>query len=277
MADRSLPGILLIALVASSVAYLAFSGGGEEKISILEMRVPERMYYSDEEYHVVASMVARSEVSEVDLRYHWLRKVDRETLVESREVMGILEPGIDPLDAIGRVGMLEYPLEFSRDLGVDPTVLDLQADFDGMVYRVIFVSIGPAQELFLPGRIGPGEGVRPIVSGSYALMINSTGHLVNLFTGYPAFFYDLERTIISLEVGINRDKTIYQNRSPVSSLPRLRDLPPVGTIRLPLREDDRMDVVISIGGRGLMWWSPRLCVVEVRAEGDLLESWAYAT
>ena len=277
MADRSLPGVLLIALVASSVAYLAFSGGGEEKISILEMRVPERMYYSDEEYHVIASMVARSEVSEVDLRYHWLRKVDQETLVESREVMGVLEPGIDALDVLGRVGLLEYPVEFSRDIGVDPTVLDLSTDFDGMTYRIIFISIGPVQELFLPERIGPGEGVRPIVSGSYALMINSTGHLANLFTGYPAFFYDLERTIISLEVGINLEKTTYQNRSPASSLPRLRDLPPVGTIRLPLREDERMDLVISIEGRSLMWWSPRLCVVEVRADGDLLDAWAYET
>ena len=91
---------MLIALVASSVAYLAFSGGKVEKLSILEIRVPERMGYSDEEYHVFASMVARSNVSEVDLRVHWLRGLGREALEKAREELGVFDAGADPMEAV---------------------------------------------------------------------------------------------------------------------------------------------------------------------------------
>lgn len=276
MPERSLPGVLLIALVASSVLYLAFSGGGAERLSILEIRVPERMYYSDEEYHVIVSVVARSDVSEVDLRLHWLRGVHSDILLEAQADLGVFAAG-DALEALERVGFLDQPLAFARGTGVEPTVLDLRAEINGMIQQIIFLSIGPAQELFLPDRIGQGEGRRPQVLGSYALMVNSTGHLVNLFTGYPAFFDDVERTLISFEVGVNREKSVYKNRTLESSLPRLRDLPIIGRLRLPLAEGDRLDVVAFIEGRSLRWWSPRLCVVEISADGELVEAGAYPT
>jgi hypothetical protein len=276
MPDRSLPGVLLIALVASSVLYLAFSGGGAERLSILEIRVPERMYYSDEEYHVIISVVARSDISEVDLRLHWLRGVDRETLLEARADLGVFTAG-DAREALESVEFFDQLLAFTSDTGVEPTIHDIWAEVNGMIQRIIFLSIGPAQELFLPDRIGQGEGRRPQVLGSYAMMINSTGHLANLFTGYPAFFDDVERSLISFEVGVNREKSVYQNRTLESSLPRLRDLPIIGRLRLPLAEGDRLDVVAFIEGRSLRWWSPRLCVVEIRADGELVEIGAYPT
>jgi hypothetical protein len=276
MPDRSLPGVLLIALVASSALYLAFSGGGAERLSILEIRVPERMSYSDEEYHVIVSVVARTDVSEVDLRLHWLRGEDRETLLDAQEDLGVFKEG-DPRDALERVGFLDQPLAFTGDMGVEPTVLDMMTEVTGMMQRVILMSIGPTQELFLPDRIGGGDGRRPQVVGSYALVVNSTGHLTSLMTGYPAFFDDVERTLISFEVAVNREKTVYQNRTLESSLPRLRDLPIVGRLRLPLTEGDRMDVVASIEGRSLRWWAPRLCVIEIWADGEIIEAGAYPT
>jgi hypothetical protein len=234
------------------------------------------MSYSDEEYHVIVSVVALSNVSEVDVRLHWLRGVDREILLEARDDLGFFPAG-DAREALQRVGFLDQPLALTGDMGVEPTILDMRAEVNGMVQRIIFLSIGPVQELFLPERIGRGEGRRPIVLGSYALMVNSTGHLTNLFTGYPAFFVDVERTLISFEVGVNREKSVYQNRTLESSLPRLGDLPIIGRLRLPLAEGDRLDVVASIEGRSLRWWSPRLCVVEIRADGELVEAETYAT
>jgi hypothetical protein len=221
-------------------------------------------------------VVARSDVSEVDLRLHWLRGVNLETLLEARDDLGVFTTG-DAREALENADFLVQPLAFARGTGVEPTVLDMRAEVNGMMQRIIFLSIGPAQELFLPDRIGSGDGRRPQVVGSYALMVNSTGHLTALLTGYPAFFDDVERTLISFEVGVNREKSVYQNRTLESSLPRLGDLPIIGRLRLPLVKDDRMDVVASIEGRSLRWWSPRLCVVEIRADGELVEAGAYTT
>jgi hypothetical protein len=38
-----------------------------------------------------------------------------------------------------------------------------------------------------------------------------------------------------------------------------------------------MDVVASIEGRSLRWWAPMFCVIEIRADGELVEAGAYPT
>lgn len=277
MADRSLPGVLLIALVGSSVIFVAFSGGTREKLSILELKIPENMFYSDEEYHIVASMMARSDLEEIDLRLHWLRGVGGDQLEEFRDSYEIQPFDLDAVEALRLIPFLDHIISFGQTVGLGPTLLDFQILFKGEPYRVIFLSVGLAQELFMPERIGAGEGVRPMVTGNYAILMNQSGHLVNFYSGYPYFFYDVDQTLKSLEVGVNLQKTIYCNRTPVSSLPRLRDIPSFGRLRLPAQEDDRIDLLISIDGRSLRLWTPRMCVTEIWVDGERLDAQVFLT
>lgn len=274
--DRSLSGILLIALIGSSVAYIALVGGGSERLSILEIKVPERMSFSEEEYHVLASVVAEREVARAELRFHWLRGAGGEAVLELREIFG-QRPGIGPEEAVGLVPMLSLLDGFTSSLGVDPALLEVDLPIDGRPYRLVLFSLGPVQETFMPGRIGFGEGRRPIASGDYALLLNESGHLVNFYTGYPSFFRDLEQTLLSLEMDVDREKLVYQNRTAESSLPRLRDLPLVGRLGLPLSAGQRLDLLISVDGMSLRAWAPQLCVIEIWVDGSLSELRAFRT
>jgi hypothetical protein len=277
VADRSLVGVLLIALVGSSFLYLALSSGEGDIVSVLEIRVPDRITYSDEEYHVVASLVALREIAEVDVRFHWLAPIRSETMEEMRIAFGVQSIDIDREDLLDLLPRLREVWRRSKEIGGQPGILDLDVTRGGAPYRIVLYTFGPVQEAFMPARIGDGEGARPVVSGDYAVLINESGHLAGFYVGYPAFFYDVERTLVRVEVGLDGGKSTYENRSAESSLPRLRDLPLIGRLRLPLEEGDRLDLLIAIEGRSVRLWRPALCVTEIICNGELLDKRTFFT
>jgi len=269
--ERSLLGVLLIALVASSCIYLAFIGGERKKLSVLEIAVPGSMFYSQNEYRVAVSLLARKGIEEAEIRLHWLRGQGKEPLQEIRDTFGI-----KPFDGDAETILLSIPLvadlvSATRNLSIEPTFLDERISMEGRPHRLIVVSVGLAQEAFMPERIGPAPGERPLAIGDYAVLMNASGQLVQFYSGYPHIFYDPERTVKSLEIDRNREKTIYENRTPESSLPGLRQLPRFGRVRLGLGKGDRMDVLLSLDGRTLRAWCPDLCVVEIWADGQRQE------
>jgi hypothetical protein len=270
MTDRSLPGVLLLALTASSVAFLALKSPTHPKLSILEISVPETMFYSETEYYFAASVVARTGLAEIALKLHWLRSIGADELSEAKAQFGVKDYSADADDILVSIPAWRDILALSAGLGVVCEPQDLELVIEGQPHRLILCSIGPAQETFLPQRIGAGEGERPLVVGDFAVLMNRSGHLVGLYEGYPAFFYDVERTLKSLEVDVNQGKSVYRDRESVSSLPRLRDIPPLGVLRLryEVREGDQIGLLISIDGRGLRFWKPQICAVEVLADGE---------
>lgn len=270
MKDRSLPGVLLIALTASSVAFLALKSPDHPKLSVIEVSVPETMFYSENEYYFSASVVARTALAEVALRLHWLRSIGADELAEAKAQFGVKEYSTDAGEVLVSIPAWRDILALSAGLGVACEPRDLELVIEGQPHRLIFCSIGPAQEIFMPQRIGAGEGERPLAVGDFAVLMNRSGHLIGLYEGYPAFFYDVERTLKSLEVEVNQVKSVYRDREPVSSLPRLRDIPPLGILRLryEVKEGDQIGLLISIDGRGLRFWKPQICAVEVSADGE---------
>jgi hypothetical protein len=226
------------------------------------------MFYSDHEYQVVASLLAQAELSDVDLRLHWLGGVGEERLEVLRESFGVQGKDMEADEVFELIPLLADVRDFAADLGMVVDLVDTEVKVEGDPHRVILLSLGPTQELFMPDRIGYGEGQRPVAIGDYALMVNRSGHLVNLYQGYPAFFYNVERTLKFMEVDVNREKTIYRNRSLAESLPRLRDIPLIGRLRLGAQEGDRVDLLISIDGKSLRFFAPALCVVEIWADTE---------
>ncbi len=270
MKDRSLPGVLLIALAASSVAFLALKSPTHPKLSIIEISVPETMFYSETEYYFAVGVVARSNLAEVALRVHWLRSIEADELAEARALFGVKDYSADAGEVLLSIPAWRDILALGAGLGVACEPQDLQITIEGRPHRLILCSMGRAQEIFLPQRIGEGEGERPLAIGDFAVLMNRSGHLVGLYEGYPAFFYDVERTLKSLEVDVNQEKSDFRDREPVSSLPRLRDIPPLGVLRLRygIKQGDQIGLLVSIDGRGIRFWRPQMCAVEVFADGE---------
>jgi len=277
MKDRSLPGVLLIALTASSVAFLALRSPTQPKLSIIEISVPETMFYSENEYYFAASVVARSDLAEVALKVHWLRSIEADELAAAKALFGTKDYSADAGEVLLSIAAWRDIMALSADLGVACEPQDLELTVEGQPYRLILCSIGPAQELFLPQRIGAGEGERPVAIGDFAVLMSRSGHLVGLYEGYPAFFYDVERTLKSLEVDVNQGKNEFRDQEPASSLPRLRDIPALGILRLRygIKRGDQIGLLVSIDGRGIRFWRPQMCAVEVFADGERTDTKAF--
>ncbi len=275
MFERSLAGVLLIAMVGSSVVFFAMVRRASPAVSILELNVPEIMYYSDEEYQVVASLLARRDVQQLGVRLHWLRGLGQEALDEIRSSFSAHSQERDPLQILQGVAFLKDVIALAEGAGFVPQPLALELVVSGVPHRLVVFSLGPVQDLFMPDRIGGGEGQRPNAVGDYALLFDQSGELAGFYQGYPAFFYDVEQTLRSLEVGMGTGKAVFADRGPESSLPRLRDIPPMGHLNLNPGEGERVDLIVSIQGRSLRLWTPQLCVIEVLVDGDLAEARAF--
>jgi len=267
----------LVALTASSIAFFLLKGSAQLKLSVIEIGVPETMFYSETEYYFAASLVARSDLEDVALKLHWLRSVSEDRLAEARALFGVKEYSTDACEALLSIPAWRDIVQLASELCVRCEPQDLRVSIDGQTHRLILLSIEPAQEIFLPERIGGGEGERPVVLGDFAVLMNRSGHLVGLYQGYPAFFYDVEHTVKSLEVDVGEEKITYRDREPVSSLPRLRDIPPLGVLRLRtgVKEGVQVGLLICIDGRALRSWRPQMCAVEILADGKLVETRAF--
>jgi len=265
--DRILVGALSIALVASSVFFLAFIRSSSQPVSILRVSAPRSMFYSEQEYHAVVSLLARRDV-EIEIRPHWLASVSVDDLREIQSRCGQIGIDVELAEVERLFPQIGTLANLSRLLGIEPEIIDFRLSREGKRERLIFFGFGSAQRIFMPEKIGQRRTRRPKAVGDYAVLINQSGTIAGFYKGYQACFYAPEQTLRYVEFDIDGDRTLYRNWSPESSKPRLSHLPLIGVFNFSLIQGQRFDMIISVDGRGLRLWRPSLWIPEILADGQ---------
>jgi hypothetical protein len=251
--DRSLVGVILIAIVVSTLITIFIIGEGGEYSIVKKIRPSWAPQRTGETYSFTLTMVANSNLGSVKMRHYCLMN-------RTDKIVDVSRSGT-PEEIAERIPEIEAYLDATSN---DPTLVDVsvhdveiwEQEYELHLYdfsRVVWSSV-PEGIMKSTNRPRSGIGFLWDFYDTFAVLLDKEGELSLFYQGVADFFLQKVISVKELSVEKNEEKEVYFGATveEVEGASSIFNAPPRGVLVFEdLRRNDVIGVLFQVDGGGV--------------------------